>query len=211
MARARPDSPPLFDLAAEARFLVRDAGDRRRPVAGRRHRRGRARAAGRAGGRRGRRCSIPKRIPDGLDDSKRLTAAAARGAVRGDPRRPRSASAWRRSAPRASTAATSARRASRPCAARWPACPSRRSMALADGRDVPPGLPCDGTGADQGRPALAVDRRRLDRRQGDARPHDAAAAAAPTSATASRSTWATPRSAIARRSSRMARRRACTA
>ena len=58
-----------------------------------------------------------------------------------------------------------------------PACRCAPQLALADGRDVPPGLACAGRGAGQGRPALAVDRRRLDRRQGDARPDDAAAAA----------------------------------
>ena len=50
-------------------------------------------------------------------------------------------------------------------------------LALADGRDVPPGLALRGPGGGQGRPALAVDRRRLDRRQGDARPDDGDAAA----------------------------------
>ena len=81
------------------------------------------------------------------------------------------------SRPRPSTAPTSARPASRRCAARSPGL--RADAAAGAGRRPRRAAgPClRRPGAGQGRPALAVDRRRLDRRQGHARPHDGEAAA----------------------------------
>ena len=93
-----------------------------------------------------------------------------------------------------------ARPASRRCAARLCGLALKPQLALADGlrRAARPALRRAGAG--QGRPALAVDRRRLDRRQGHARPHDGDVRHASMSTTASSCIWAMRRSATARRS-----------
>ena len=78
-----------FDLMAahfelEAELIAAGA------LAGRRNRRGRARAARRAGLRRGGHSRRRPILPQGLDDSKKLTARAARGALRRNSARARS-------------------------------------------------------------------------------------------------------------------------
>ncbi|MCX7305026.1 MAG: ribonuclease HII [Hyphomicrobiales bacterium] len=141
MARARPDSPPLFDLAQKPDFSFEKQAIKNGmwPVAGL-DEAGRGPLAGPVVA-----AAVvldPKRIPKGLDDSKRLTAAqrdtlfatilktalgiavssvCAEGIDRSDIRKA-SLEAMRRSL------------AALPVVAR---------LALADGRDVPPGLACD--------------------------------------------------------------------
>jgi len=141
MARARPDSPPLFDLAQKPDFSFEKQAIKNGhwPVAGL-DEAGRGPLAGPVVA-----AAVvldPKRIPRGLDDSKRLTAAqrdalfatilktalgvgvssvCAEGIDRSDIRKA-SLEAMRRA---------------------LAALPVIPQMAFADGRDVPPGLPCD--------------------------------------------------------------------
>lgn len=141
MARARPDSPPLFDLAQKPDFSFEKQAIKTGlwPVAGL-DEAGRGPLAGPVVA-----AAVvldPKRIPKGLDDSKRLTApqrdalfatilktalgigvssVCAEGIDRSDIRKA-SLEAMRRA---------------------LAALPVAPQMALADGRDVPPGLPCD--------------------------------------------------------------------
>ncbi len=141
MSRARPDSPPLFDLAPRPDFSFerKAKADGLWPVAGM-DEAGRGPLAGPVVA-----AAVvlnPKRIPKGLDDSKRLTAqqrealfttilktalgvgvssVCAEGIDRSDIRKA-SLEAMRRA---------------------LAALPVQAKLALADGRDVPPGLPCD--------------------------------------------------------------------
>jgi ribonuclease HII len=142
MARAVPDSPSLFvlpvrpDFAIEAR--ARAAG--RWPVAGL-DEAGRGPLAGPVVA-----AAVildPDRIPDGLDDSKRLDAAA-REALHAE---------IMASAISVSVASVAARAIDEINILRASLEAMRRALAglsvapllaLADGRDVPPGLPCEG-------------------------------------------------------------------
>ncbi len=111
----------------------------------------------------------------GIDDSKKLTreareefAASCCGAARSSDRAPPAS-------PR-STASTSCRRRFSPCAARVrrPRRSAPAAWPLVDGnRDA--GLPCPAHTVVGGDGLVALHRRRLDHRQGDARPPDARA------------------------------------
>jgi len=140
MARSRSDSPLLFDMPLAPDFSMERRAMRRGmwPVAGL-DEAGRGPLAGPVSA-----AAVildPKAIPEGLDDSKRLTAAE-REALFGD---------ILGSALAVSVASVSAcgidqcdiRKASLEAMRRALAglCVAPR-MALADGRDVPPGLPC---------------------------------------------------------------------
>ena len=175
-----------------------------------RHRRGRARAAGRAGGRGG-------------GDPRPPAAAAARCATASTirrssaPRRARNSPPMLRGLRRADRHRRRQRHRDRPhqhpagdacsrCAA-----PSRRSastpeIALVDG-NVPPPLPCPVHDRDRRRRPVAVDRRRLGHRQGDARPADARASRCAMPAMAGRPMSATARASTRRRCRRWASRR----
>jgi ribonuclease HII len=140
MARSRSDSPLLFDMPLAPDFSMEKRAMRRGlwPVAGL-DEAGRGPLAGPVAA-----AAVildPKAIPEGLDDSKRLTAAE-REALFGDIL----ASALAVSVASVSAIEIDQRnilRASLEAMRRALAglCVAPR-MALADGRDVPPGLPC---------------------------------------------------------------------
>ena len=162
------------DAAAELRNSTTDlragigrAGARRRSH--RRRRRGRPRPMGRPRRGRGRR-SRPR---SHSRRHRRLQGARCRGRASASTcasrRRPSpSASALPRSI--ASSATTSWPRQCGPCPRRWPA-HRRPRLALIDGNRAPAPQVRD-THRRQGRRQVPVDRRRVDHRQGDARPHD---------------------------------------
>ena len=142
MSRARPDSPLLFDLPVRPGLALELAAQREGlwPVAGT-DEAGRGPLAGPVAA-----AAVildPDDVPDGLDDSKRLDAAA-RNAVFAD------IFARARAISFASVCATSIdssdiRKASLEAMRRAVAglCIAPR-LVLADGRDVPPGLTCNG-------------------------------------------------------------------
>ena len=187
--------PPPRVSFSHARFRVRARlrGHRLR------RRRGRARAAGRAGGRR-------------RGDPRPAAHAAARCATSSTIRRssaPRRARSLRAAAPRHAPTSASAPPASREIDrinilqrdARRDA-PRRRcaglvpDIALIDG-NVAAAAALPGQDGDRRRRALAVDRRRLGHRQGDARPAHARARRALSPAMAGRPMSATARPSIA--------------
>ncbi|MBX3583741.1 MAG: ribonuclease HII [Rhizobiaceae bacterium] len=141
MARSHPDSPSLFDLVQKPDFSFEKRGmkDGLWPVAGL-DEAGRGPLAGPVVA-----AAVvlnPKRIPKGLDDSKRLTAA----------QRDELFGAILKTALGVGVSSVCAERidgsnilrasleAMRRALAALPLAPR---LALADGRDVPPGLPCD--------------------------------------------------------------------
>jgi len=142
MSRARPDSPLLFDLPIRPDFSLEKAAlrDGFWPVAGT-DEAGRGPLAGPVAA-----AAVildPDDIPDGLDDSKRLDAAAREAAFAGILARARAVSFASLCA--GSIDAGDIRKASLEAMRRAVAClalPPR--MVLADGRDVPPGLACHG-------------------------------------------------------------------
>lgn len=142
MARARSDSPLLFEMVEKPDFAIeaKAAADGLWPVAGM-DEAGRGPLAGPVVA-----AAVvldPDRIPEGLDDSKRLTFAQREALFE----------AILASAQGVAMASISAEgidrinilRASLE-AMRRAVCglPVRPKLALADGRDVPPGLPCEG-------------------------------------------------------------------
>jgi ribonuclease HII len=141
MARARSDSPALFDLDQKPDFSFEKKAmkDGLWPVAGL-DEAGRGPLAGPVVA-----AAVvlnPKRIPKGLDDSKRLTALQREALFETILKTALGVSVSsvcaegidRSNILRASLEAMRRALAALPLAAR---------MALADGRDVPPGLPCD--------------------------------------------------------------------
>src|SRR5690606_14687487 len=142
MPRARPDSPLLFELPLKPDFALEQAARREGlwPVAGT-DEAGRGPLAG-----PGAAAAVildPDGNPAGLDDSKRLDAAA-REAVFGDILA-RAVSVSFASVSAASIDCGDIRKASLEAMRRAVAglC-ARPRMVLADGRDVPPGLSCIG-------------------------------------------------------------------
>ena len=142
MSRARPDSPVLFDLPVRPDFSLENAARREGlwPVAG-------ADEAGRgplAGPVAAAAVVLdPDNIPDGLDDSKRLDAAQ-RETLFAEILARATAVAFA-SLCAASIDAGDIRKASLEAMRRAVAgLPFPPLMVLADGRDVPPGLPCLG-------------------------------------------------------------------
>ena len=142
MSRARPDSPLLFDLPVRPDFSLESAARREGlwPVAGT-DEAGRGPLAGPVAA-----AAVmldPENIPDGLDDSKRLDAAAREAAFADILARAVSVSFASLCA--ASIDAGDIRKASLEAMRRAVAglCLAPR-MVLADGRDVPAGLPCAG-------------------------------------------------------------------
>lgn len=142
MPRARPDSPLLFELPLKPDFVLEQAARREGlwPVAGT-DEAGRGPLAGPVAA-----AAVildPDDIPAGLDDSKRLDAAA-REAVFGDILA-RAVSVSFASVCAASIDCGDIRKASLEAMRRAVAglC-ARPRMVLADGRDVPPGLSCIG-------------------------------------------------------------------
>ena len=142
MSRARPDSPLLFDLPIRPDFSLEQAARREGawPVAGT-DEAGRGPLAGPVAA-----AAVildPDDIPDGLDDSKRLDAAARETVFADILRRARAVSFASVSA--ASIDAGNIRAASLEAMRRAVAglC-LEPCMVLADGRDVPPGLACLG-------------------------------------------------------------------
>ena len=143
MARPASDSPPLFELpdkpdfAIEARAIARGSV----PVAGM-DEAGRGPLAGPVVA-----AAVildPERIPDGLDDSKRLTAAARAELFEAISETALAVSVASLCA--SAIDATDIRKASLEAMRR--ACAGLTSvpvLGLADGRDVPPGLPCPGS------------------------------------------------------------------
>ena len=142
MSRARPDSPVLFDLPVRPDFSLENAARREGlwPVAG-------ADEAGRgplAGPVAAAAVVLdPDNIPDGLDDSKRLDAAQRETLFAEILARATAVSFASLCA--ASIDAGDIRKASLEAMRRAVAgLPRPPLMVLADGRDVPPGLPCLG-------------------------------------------------------------------
>lgn len=142
MARTRPDSPLLFDLPVRPDFSAELRSKRRGvwPVAGT-DEAGRGPLAGPVVA-----AAVildPRAIPDGLDDSKRMTAEARDAAYE---RIAASALAIGVSSVcAASIDATDIRKASLEAMRRAVAALSIvPRLVLADGRDVPAGLPCEG-------------------------------------------------------------------
>lgn len=141
MARSRPDSPPLFDLVQKPDFSFEKRGmkDGFWPVAGL-DEAGRGPLAGPVVA-----AAVvlnPKRIPKGLDDSKRLTAAQRDelfGAILKTALGVGVASVCAEGID-SSNILRASLEAMRRALAALPVAPR---MALADGRDVPPGLTCD--------------------------------------------------------------------
>ena len=142
MSRASPDSPLLFDLPTRPDFSLENAARRDGfwPVAGT-DEAGRGPLAGPVAA-----AAVildPDDIPEGLDDSKRLDAAAREAAFADILARARAVSFASLCA--GSIDAGDIRKASLEAMRRAVACLSARPlMVLADGRDVPPGLPCHG-------------------------------------------------------------------
>lgn len=140
MSRARPDSPLLFDLPLRPDFSLEAAARRDGfwPVAGT-DEAGRGPLAGPVAAAAV--ILYPDDIPDGLDDSKRLDAAA-REAVFADILS-RAAAVSFASASAASIDAGDIRKASLEAMRRAVAgLTLRPGLVLADGRDMPPGLAC---------------------------------------------------------------------
>ncbi len=142
MSRARPDSPLLFDLPIRPDFSLEKAARRDGfwPVAGT-DEAGRGPLAGPVAA-----AAVildPDDIPEGLDDSKRLDAAAREAAFADILARATAISFASLCA--GSIDAGDIRKASLEAMRRAVACLSLPPlMVLADGRDVPPGLPCHG-------------------------------------------------------------------
>jgi ribonuclease HII len=140
MARARPDSPPLFDLAQKPDFSFEKKAikDGLWPVVGL-DEAGRGPLAGPVVA-----AAVvlnPKRIPKGLDDSKRLTMQqreALFSAILKTSLGVGVASICAEGIDRSNILRASLEAMRRALAA----LPVRPVLALADGRDVPPGLPC---------------------------------------------------------------------
>ena len=138
----------------------------------------------------------PKRIPRGLNDSKKLDARGAREALREDLRHRRSRGRVRLDRahrPRQHPARLAVGAGARGGGAAGAAAPRVRR------RPRPHRLRLRLRGGDLRRRAGAVDRGGLDRRQGDARPADDAARRWRIRATASSATWATACRSISRR------------
>lgn len=142
MARTRPDSPLLFDLPLKPDFSVEQRARRRGtwPVAGT-DEAGRGPLAGPVVA-----AAVildPKRIPDGLDDSKRMTMEARERVyltIIGSALCVGVASVCAESIDRSDIRKASLEAMRRAVAALsvYPA------LVLADGRDIPPGLACEG-------------------------------------------------------------------
>ncbi len=141
MARLRPDSPPLFDLGQKPDFTFERRAMKAGhwPVAGL-DEAGRGPLAGPVVA-----AAVvlnPKRIPRGLDDSKRLTAQqreALFSAILRNSLGVSVASVCAEGIDRSNILKASLEAMRRALAA----LPVAPRMALADGRDVPPGLSCD--------------------------------------------------------------------
>jgi ribonuclease HII len=141
MARARSDSPPLFDLDQKPDFSFEKKAmkDGLWPVAGL-DEAGRGPLAGPVVA-----AAVvlnPKRIPKGLDDSKRLTALqreALFATILKTALGVGVSSVCAEGIDRSNILKASLEAMRRALAA----LPVTARMALADGRDVPPGLPCD--------------------------------------------------------------------
>jgi len=142
MTRTRPDSPLLFDIPLKPDFAVETRSRRRGvwPVAGT-DEAGRGPLAGPVVA-----AAVildPKRIPDGLDDSKRMTSEAREAAYLDIITSALCVGV-------ASVCAVSIdrsdiRKASLEAMRRAVAALSLQPLlVLADGRDIPPGLPCEG-------------------------------------------------------------------
>ncbi len=208
---ARPSSGffrPLFDLAFKPDFsFERKAMKRGLCATGRARREAGRGALRRAGRRRPPSSSNPKRIPEGLYDLKRLTAQTREDLFAHDSRLGCRRLGRLRSAPPASTASTScalsgghARCASAGARPHTAAARAGRRPRRAAGADL------RRRGAGEGRPALAIDRRRPSRRQGDAGPDDARIAGRARSTAASKARWATPPSSPPHRHRQACRR-----
>jgi len=110
----------------------------------------------------------PKRIPRGIDDSKRLTPERRGEFVRGNlPDRPRLP--WLSRRRRESIATTSCGRSLWALARAVHALPETPRHVFVDGRD-PLDVPCDCDAVIGGRRAGGLDRGGVDHRQGDPRP-----------------------------------------
>lgn len=141
MARARSDSPPLFDLDQKPDFTFERKAirDGLWPVAGL-DEAGRGPLAGPVVA-----AAVvlnPKRIPKGLDDSKRLTAPQREALFETILKTALGvgvSSVCAEGIDRSNILKASLEAMRRALAA----LPLTASMALADGRDVPPGLPCE--------------------------------------------------------------------
>ncbi|RLP23251.1 ribonuclease HII [Mesorhizobium sp. YM1C-6-2] len=141
MARARPDSPPLFDLDQKPDFSFERKAMKNGlwPVAGL-DEAGRGPLAGPVVA-----AAVvlnPKRIPKGLDDSKRLTALQREALFETILKTALGvsvSSVCAEGIDRSNILKASLKAMRRALAA----LPVTANMALADGRDVPPGLPCE--------------------------------------------------------------------
>ena len=142
MPRPRPDSPLLFDLPVRPDFSLENEAlrENRWPVAGT-DEAGRGPLAGPVVA-----AAVvldPENIPDGLDDSKRLDAAAREGVFAEILTRARAVSFSAVCA--GSIDSGDIRKASLEAMRRSVATLTVKPLlVLADGRDVPPGLPCLG-------------------------------------------------------------------
>ena len=142
MARSRSDSPLLFEMVEKPDFAIeaRAAAEGLWPVAGM-DEAGRGPLAGPVVA-----AAVvldPQRIPDGLDDSKRLTVVQREAlfeAILASARGVSMASVSAEGIDRINILRASLE------AMRRAVCslPVQPKLALADGRDVPPGLPCEG-------------------------------------------------------------------
>ena len=113
----------------------------------------------------------PEDVPEGIDDSKAMSAAAREAVCAAVLARALAVGVGFATA--AEIDALNIRQATFAAMRR-----AVRALALdadhvlIDGRDVPPGLPCPGPGADQGRQPVGVDRGGLHRGEGHPRPAD---------------------------------------
>lgn len=142
MARARSDSPLLFELLEKPDFATERKARRQGlwPVAGL-DEAGRGPLAGPVVA-----AAVilnPKRIPDGLDDSKRLTHDQ-REALFGEILRSALGVAFASVAAEGIDTVNILRASLEAMRRALVALPLKPLLALADGRDVPPGLPCEG-------------------------------------------------------------------
>lgn len=142
MARPRPDSPPLFEIVEKPDFSFerRARRDGLWPVAGL-DEAGRGPLAGPVVA-----AAVildPRRIPKGLDDSKRLTRDE-RETLFGQILRTAIGVSFASVAAEGIDSVNILRASLEAMRRALCALPVRPLLALADGRDVPPGLPCEG-------------------------------------------------------------------